>query len=135
MTAADARRVRESWRALTPRAEELAAVFYGELFACEPECARLLSGASAEQRQKFARMVGTLADAGDDPRAFIATAAALGRRHAGYGVRAAHYDAAGLAMRRMLEHALGPAFTRELRDAWSEAVLLVIAVMRRSAPA
>ena len=42
----------------------------------------------------------------------------LGRRHAGYGVKAADYDTVAGALLGTLEHALGPEFTPAVRDAW-----------------
>ena len=57
---------------------------------------------------------------------------ALGRRHAGYGVRDAHYDTVGQALLWTLEQGLGAAFTPAVRDAWVETYALVASVMRRA---
>ena len=46
---------------------------------------------------------------------------ALGRRHAGYGVRPEHYDTVGAALLWTLEQGLGDAFTDDVRAAWAEA--------------
>jgi hemoglobin-like flavoprotein len=42
----------------------------------------------------------------------------LGRRHAGYGVKAADYDTVAGALLGTLEQALGSEFTPAVRDAW-----------------
>ena len=54
---------------------------------------------------------------------------ALGRRHAGYGVRASHYDTVGQALLWTLGQGLGDGFTLELRDAWTEAYTVLATVM------
>jgi hemoglobin-like flavoprotein len=59
--------------------------------------------------------------------------AALGHRHVGYGVTDDQYELVGAALLYTLEQGLGPAFTPEVRDAWSEAYLILATVMRRAA--
>jgi hemoglobin-like flavoprotein len=54
---------------------------------------------------------------------------ALGRRHAGYGVRETHYDTVGEALLWTLGQGLGDGFTPELRDAWTEAYTTLASVM------
>jgi nitric oxide dioxygenase len=54
---------------------------------------------------------------------------ALGRRHAGYGVRPAHYDLVGSALLWTLGQGLGDAFTDDVRDAWAQAYGTLAAVM------
>jgi nitric oxide dioxygenase len=58
---------------------------------------------------------------------------ALGRRHAGYGVKASHYATVGQALIDTLEVGLGDAFTREAREAWSEAYSILASVMLAAA--
>jgi nitric oxide dioxygenase len=54
---------------------------------------------------------------------------ALGRRHAGYGVRAEHYETVGVALLWTLERGLGEAFDEETRDAWTAAYGTLASVM------
>lgn len=54
---------------------------------------------------------------------------ALGRRHAGYGVREAHYASVGAALLWTLEQGLGDAFTPAVRNAWTEAYGTLASVM------
>ena len=42
------------------------------------------------------------------------------------------YDSVGTALLWTLERGLGPAFTDEVRDAWTEAYLLLSSVLRRA---
>jgi nitric oxide dioxygenase len=54
---------------------------------------------------------------------------ALGRRHAGYGVREAHYARVGEALLWTLEQGLGATFTPPVRAAWAEAYGILASVM------
>ena len=54
---------------------------------------------------------------------------ALGRRHAGYGVRPEHYDLVGAALLWTLGQGLGAAFTDDVREAWAQAYGTLAAVM------
>jgi len=54
----------------------------------------------------------------DRPAQLRSAVEALGRRHAGYGVRDDHYATVGEALIWTLEKGLGEAFTPETRAAW-----------------
>ena len=58
---------------------------------------------------------------------------ALGRRHAGYGVREAHYTTVGEALLWTLEQGLGEAFTTDVRAAWTTAYGTLATVMIEAA--
>jgi hemoglobin-like flavoprotein len=58
---------------------------------------------------------------------------ALGRRHAGYGVRDEHYATVGAALLWTLERGLGEAFTPATRAAWAAAYALLAATMQQAA--
>jgi hemoglobin-like flavoprotein len=58
--------------------------------------------------------------------------AALGKRHAGYGIEHHHFDSVGQALLAALGDALGRDFTTDVRHAWAEAYALVASVMRRA---
>ena len=55
----------------------------------------------------------------------------LGQRHAGYGVTPAHYDTVAGALLWTLEQGLGPAFTPDVKAAWT-AVYGVLATTMQS---
>jgi hemoglobin-like flavoprotein len=59
---------------------------------------------------------------------------ALGRRHAAYGVESRDYATFAEALLRALEHALGDAFTPDVRRAWC-AVYGLLATTMQEAPA
>ena len=54
---------------------------------------------------------------------------ALGRRHAGYGVRAEHFAPVGAALLWTLEKGLGEAFTADVREAWAVAYTILSQTM------
>jgi nitric oxide dioxygenase len=58
---------------------------------------------------------------------------ALGRRHAGYGVKDEHYTAVATALLWALEQSLGARFTPDVRDAWSAAYGLLASTMQGAA--
>jgi hemoglobin-like flavoprotein len=128
------RLVRESWNRFAPVAEQSAGYFYEKLFELDPEAQRLFARTDMElQGKKVMRMFAEIVRTLDQPQALIAEVADLGRRHVHYGVRDSQYASVGTALLWTLERGLGPEFTDEVRDAWTEAYLLLSAVLRRAA--
>ena len=112
----------------------MAPFFYEKLFELDPEARPLFARTDMEAQgrkvmQMFAEIVRTL----DQPEGLITELADLGRRHVHYGVGDAQYDSLGTALLWTLEHGLGPAFTPEIRNAWTEVYLLLSSVLRRAA--
>jgi hemoglobin-like flavoprotein len=68
----------------------------------------------------------------DDPDQLLPAVAALGKRHAHYGVEHHHFDSVGEALMAALGAILGERFLPELQAAWTEAYMLVASVMRRA---
>jgi nitric oxide dioxygenase len=54
---------------------------------------------------------------------------ALGRRHAGYGIRAEHYETVGAALLWTLGQGLGEGFTTDVERAWTQAYSTLASVM------
>lgn len=125
--------IRRSWADVVPIAETAAGLFYQRLFTLDPS----LSGHFADtdmnaQHTKLVAAISAVVDAADDLQSVIPTLQALGARHAGYGVTSAHYDTVGSALLWTLEQGLGPAFTAEVRAAWTVAYALIAAVMHQA---
>jgi hemoglobin-like flavoprotein len=134
MTPETERLVRDSWTRFEPVAVQSAGFFYEKLFELDPEARRLFARTDMEAQgrkvmQMFAEIVRTL----DQPEALVSEVADLGRRHVHYGVRDSQYDSVGTALLWTLERGLGPGFTAEVRNAWTEAYLLLSTVLRRGA--
>lgn len=128
------RLVRESWTQFEPVAVASARYFYEKLFELDPAAERLFARTDMEaQGRKVMLMFAEIVRLLDRPEELVAEVAALGRRHVHYGVRDEQYDSVGTALLWTLERGLGPGFTAEVRDAWTEAYLLVASVIRRAA--
>ena len=134
MTAERRHLVQASWDAVAAESVPLAERFYVHVFAMAPEARALFAATDmAAQRRKLTDMLAALERALDEPDRLVADAAALGARHAGYGVRDAHYAVVGDALRAALADVLGARFTAATHAAWTEAYGLLAALMRRGA--
>jgi hemoglobin-like flavoprotein len=134
MTPETERLVRDSWARFEPVAVQSAGFFYEKLFELDPEARRLFARADMEaQGRKVMRMFAEIVRTLDQPEALVSEVADLGRRHVHYGVRDSQYDSVGIALLWTLERGLGPGFTAEVRNAWTEAYLLLSTVLRRAA--
>lgn len=128
MTPDDIARVRAVALRLADR-PTFAVRFYERLFEVAPEVAPMFDDV-ASQRRKLADELGAMVELLGDLGALDARARALGERHRGYGVRAAHYRVALDVMLATLEEVLGPDFTPEDRDAWRRATNLITELMQ-----
>ena len=125
--------VRTSWPVIAERADVLTSRFYEHLFIIDDGAARLFTDVDMEaQRMKLAQTLAVVVKALDDVDRLLPAVAALGKRHAQYGVEDRHFDSVGEALLQALSDALGGAFTPELRAAWTAAYALIASVMRRA---
>ena len=125
--------VRTSWPLIAERADALTSRFYEHLFVIDDTAARLFTGVDmAAQRMKLAQTLAVVVKALDDVDRLLPAVAALGKRHAQYGVEDRHFDSVGEALLQAFSDVLGGAFTPELRAAWTDAYALISSVMRRA---
>jgi nitric oxide dioxygenase len=114
--------VKETWRKIMPMADAAARLFYDRLFELDATTRPLFKTTDlAEQRRKLIQALTTVVQGLDQLEALVPTIADLGRRHAQFGVRHAHYDAVGAALLWTLEQGLGSGWTPEVKVAWSGA--------------
>lgn len=126
--------VRESWLRCQPTLRQAGAQFYERLFALDPTARRLFAGTDmAAQQRKVVGMLTEIVAQLDRPESLVPEVSALGRQHVPYGVKDADYETAGAALLWTIEQGLGDAFTPAVREAWTEAYLLVATLMRRGA--
>jgi hemoglobin-like flavoprotein len=126
--------VRESWRRFEPRLRASGLRFYEQLFALDPTVAHLFDRTDlGQQEHKLMVMLAEIVRVLDRPVELVPELAGLGQRHVGYGVKDDDYASVGAALLWLLEQVLGEEFTPELKEAWSEAYLLVSSIMRRGA--
>ena len=136
MTPMQQQMIRESWQSVEPIQEQAAGLFYGRLFELEPAIARLFRRTDmASQRKLLMQTLTVVVKSIDRLDQIVPAVEALGRRHAGYGVRPAHYATVGEALLWTLETGLGPAFTPPVREAWTIAYTTLATVMIDAATA
>jgi hemoglobin-like flavoprotein len=128
--------IRDSWAAVEPIADTAAGLFYGRLFELDPAIERLFRRTDmAGQRKVLMQTLTVVVKSLDKLDQIVPAVQALARRHAGYGVREAHYATVGEALLWTLEQGLGEAFTPEVRAAWTSAYGTVASVMIEAARA
>ena len=121
--------LRRSWQLVAPMAEEAAQLFYARLFELDPSLRTLFHTDPLVQRRKLIDALGFIVEHADRPDELEPMLAALGERHARYGVCPEHYVTVGEALVWMLDEGLGALCTAEARDAWVGAYSLVSASM------
>ena len=126
--------IRESWAQVGPIADAAATIFYDRLFDLDPSLRKLFSRTDmAGQRRNLVQTLGVVVASIDRLESIIPAVEALGRRHAGYGVEAAHFDTVGEALLDTLAVGLGESFTPDVREAWATAYGVLAGVMQSAA--
>jgi hemoglobin-like flavoprotein len=127
--------VQRSFQMVQPILGPAAMMFYDRLFELDPSLRRMFRTPGEEQARKLGQALTIVVTSIDRPDQILGAVEALGRRHAGYGVRDEHYTTVGLALLWTLEQGLGDAFTPAVRDAWSAAYGWLAVTMQRAAAA
>jgi hemoglobin-like flavoprotein len=112
--------VQRSFAKVEPIAEQAAATFYSRLFELDPGLRNLFQTDLGEQGRRLMAMIAQAVQGLGDVERLLPILRALGRRHAGYGVRSRDYDTVGAALIWTLEQGLGSAFDQPTREAWKE---------------
>jgi hemoglobin-like flavoprotein len=125
--------VQETFASILPIADDVAIVFYKRLFELDPALRRLFSADMTEQRKKLMQMLGAAVMGLNRLDQLIPVVEELGRRHARYGVKDAHYGTVGEALLTTLALALGESFTTEVKEAWTSVYSVLTLTMRKAA--
>lgn len=126
--------VKQTWSRVAPIADTAATLFYDRLFELDPTTRPLFKAENLpEQRRKLMQTLDQLVRGLDRLDDLVPAIEELGRRHVGYGVRAAHYDTVGAALLWTLEQGLGEHWTPEAQAAWTDVYALTAGVMRNAA--
>lgn len=125
--------VETSFAHALPVADVVATLFYNRLFEIAPEVRALFSEDMREQRRNLMQMLNVTVHGLSNLDRLVPMVEALGRRHAGYGVQATHYQVVGAALLWTLDHSLGALFTPEVEDAWTVAYTLLAGTMQAGA--
>ncbi|MEI7871244.1 MAG: globin family protein [Alphaproteobacteria bacterium] len=121
--------VQTSFKKVVPIAGAAADLFYGRLFEIAPEVRSMFPEEMKEQKIKLMSMLGTAVTNLHKLDTILPAVKALGERHKGYGVTAAHYAPVGAALLWTLEQGLGADFTSEVKAAWTETYTALAGVM------
>ena len=108
MTPTEIGLIRSSWAAVEPIADTAASLFYARLFELDPAIERLFRRTDmAAQRKILMQTLTVVVKSLDKLDQIVPAVQALGRRHAGYGVRESHYATVGEALLWTLQQGLG----------------------------
>jgi len=113
-------------------ADDAAEIFYNRLFDVAPYTRHLFTGDMRKQGAMLMSTLGLAVGSLHEVEKIIPAVQALGRRHAGYGVKFEHFAVVGESLLWTLKQALGPAFTFELKEAWTNAYLMLADVMQEA---
>lgn len=114
---------------LRPRLDRTADAFYRDLFEQHPQLRAMFPKDLSRLRLKFADELSTIVRAIPDFPSFFETARALGTRHVGYGVRAAHFAMVRPALLGAIAAELGEAWTPAMAAAWTAAYDMISEAM------
>ncbi|MFT3774468.1 MAG: globin domain-containing protein [Minicystis sp.] len=122
--------LRDSFRRLIPRADQLAQRFYETLFSRRPDTARLFEGVHFdEQKRRLVRAVALIVRNMERPEFLRAYLQGLGAIHVAYGVSREHYPAFSECLLEALAATAGPEWTRKEEAAWRGALQLISEAM------
>jgi hemoglobin-like flavoprotein len=122
--------IRASWASVEPIQDVAATLFYDRLFELDPTLRRLFRNADMAQQKKILMQTLTVVVKSlDRLDQLVPAIEALGRRHAGYGIRAEHYETVGAALLWTLGQGLGEGFTTDVERAWTQAYSTLASVM------
>jgi hemoglobin-like flavoprotein len=93
-------------------------VFYTKLFMVAPKLRHMFSISKEEQSKKLIEMLNVIVGRLNRLDELTEDIRQLALRHAGYGVKAEHYNAVGMALLWTLEKGLGKDWTKDVESAW-----------------
>src|SRR3954463_5779561 len=83
--------VRSTWNSVLPVGDTFAELFYGRLFALDPDLRKLFRGDMVEQGRNLTAMLSVAAANLGRPERIMVALRQLGRRHVAYGVKPEHF--------------------------------------------
>jgi hemoglobin-like flavoprotein len=133
LTAEQAYLVRKSFAELERHREVAALVFYRHLFQLDPSLRPLFKSDIAVQSRKLMDMLGALIALLGQPDRLAGELRDLGARHAGYGVRDAHYATVREALLAMIRETLQDRLSGDGIGAWNALYDVVESEMKAGA--
>lgn len=115
--------------------QTLVTEFYERLFTKAPSVRSMFSDDISAQSGKLASILQLAVQKLDNLEALVEPLHALGVKHAEYGAVPAHYTAVAETLVECLEDAVGPAWTQDHAQAWSDALTFIAQTMLDGAAA
>jgi hemoglobin-like flavoprotein len=125
--------IRRSFAEVEQHAEIAALEFYRRLFELDPALRPMFRSDIHVQAKKLMDMLSVCIDMLERPGELAGELEEMGARHAGYGVKDAHYSTVRLALTGMLSSVLQNRLTPETAQAWHELYDSIEAAMKRGA--
>jgi hemoglobin-like flavoprotein len=116
---------RQAFATIQPLADELGLLFYSRLFELDGGLRGLFKHDLANQAHSLMTMLQLAIEGLDAPEQFTRALHNLGVRHRDYGVQPEQYTTVRAALLWTFEHALGPAFTPEVKAALTEVFTII----------
>ena len=133
MTEDEVHLVQSSWERVRPISTQAAELFYSRLFETAPELKALFKTDMQQQGHRLMEMIDVAVGKLESWDQLAPAVQALGRRHAGYGVKEADYDKVAAALLWTLQKGLGAAFTEEVKEAWITVYTVLADTMKSGA--
>jgi methyl-accepting chemotaxis protein len=134
LDAQDAQLIESSFALLAPRAEELVASFYEELFRRHPQVRPLFVNTDpAEQRRKLLAALKLVVGNVRRPESLIEPLKQLGARHVRYGAKPEHYGAVAAVLIDVMKSLAGTAWNPAIETTWKRALTLIAEIMLQGA--
>jgi len=119
-----------SFKLVAPKGEALVTRFYERLFKKYPAVKPLFKKTSIkEQKKKLLASLVLVIQNLRHPDKLTPVLQDMGARHVGYGAKPAHYDAVGENLLAVLGEFAGPAWTPQVKQAWTDAYGAIKTIM------
>jgi hemoglobin-like flavoprotein len=125
--------VQESFQQLATSADQVAEIFYHNLFVLDPRLKSLFPSDMQTQGRKLMQMIELAVHGLKSPETLSPAVQALGRRHSAYRVEENAYETVGKALIQTLEQGLGADFTPQVQEAWLATYQLLAETMKQAA--
>lgn len=122
--------LRDSFKLLEPQAEEVMSRFYDELFARFPAVKPMFAKTTkAKQMRMLLASLKLVVANLDNPDKLVPALQQMGKRHKGYGAVPDHYTAVAETLMDVMKEFAGKAWTKQVHQAWTDALNLVAETM------
>lgn len=129
MSADRAMRIRSSFAAVEPRADELVELFYTKFFAVAPAVRPMFPADMTVQKRMLLALLALVVKNADQLDAIRRPIELLGARHIGYGTLPEHYPIVRDVLVAALAEIAGDLWTDQLNDDWTETVNTIAGMM------